>query len=78
MSITLTGALISPPGGEINTASNVGAGGEGLFKQKNGADLEFKNINAASERVVVTQDGGNDEIDIDVDETKLNLDGGTY
>lgn len=57
--------------GEANTASNVGAGGVGIFKQKSGVDFEFKNINAASNKVTVTNDGPNDEIDIDVDEANF-------
>jgi len=55
-------------GGQANTASNVGAGGTGLFKQKVGTDLEFKNINAGSNKIIVTDDTGNDEVDIDVDD----------
>lgn len=53
-------------GGEANTASNVGAGGVGLFKQKTGVDLEFKNVNAGSSKVTVADDPGNSEVDVDV------------
>ena len=53
-------------GGESNTASNVGTGGVGVFKQKSGVDLEFKKINAGSSKVTITDDTGNDEVDIDV------------
>ena len=34
--------------GEANTASNIGAAGEGVFAQKSGVDLEFKNLVAGS------------------------------
>ncbi|NQZ19359.1 MAG: hypothetical protein HRT44_08905, partial [Bdellovibrionales bacterium] len=54
-------------GGEVNTASNQGIGGVGVFSAKNGVDLEFKNINNASEGIVVADDAGNDEIDISLD-----------
>jgi hypothetical protein len=53
-------------GGEVNTASNVGVGGVGLFLQKSGVNLEFKNINAGSSKITVTNDAVNNEIDIDV------------
>ena len=52
---------------ESNTASNVGTAGVGIFKQKTGVDLEFKKINAGSTKVTITDDAGNDEVDIDVD-----------
>lgn len=53
-------------GGETNTASNVGTAGVGVFKQKNGADLEFKKINAGSNKVTITDDTTNSEVDIDI------------
>lgn len=53
-------------GGEVNTASNVGTGGVGIFKQKTLVDLEFKKLNAGSAKVTITDDTGNSEVDIDV------------
>jgi len=44
LTITNTGGAT----GEVNTASNVGSGSFGLFKQKSGADLQFKNIIAGA------------------------------
>ena len=38
-------------GGEVNTASNVGTDGLGVFKQKTGVDLEFKNVAPASTKI---------------------------
>ncbi|MFQ5591242.1 MAG: hypothetical protein ACE5HE_08780 [Phycisphaerae bacterium] len=52
--------------GEVNTASNVGVGGVGLFRQKNGVDLEFKSLNAGSSKISVTDDVTNNEVDIDL------------
>jgi len=53
-------------GGEANTASNVGVGGVGLYNSKVGVDLQFKNINAGSAMITVTNDVPNKEVDIDL------------
>jgi hypothetical protein len=59
--------------GEANTASNVGVGGVGVFKQKNGVNLEFKKLNAGSNKVSITDDTGNNEVDIDVNDVNLGI-----
>ncbi len=41
--------------GEVNTASNVGAG-TGLFAQKDGVDLEFKSLTSTGGTVTITND----------------------
>ncbi len=66
-------ALVLSAAGSNTTASNVGVGGLGLFKQKTGETLEFKTINAASTKIIVSNDAANSEVDIDVDESKLSL-----
>lgn len=53
-------------GGEVNTATNEGVSGVGVFKQKTGVNLEFKNINTGSSYVTITDDVASDEIDVDV------------
>jgi hypothetical protein len=66
----------TPPGsstGEANTASNQGVGGVGPFNAKVGVDLQFKNINAGSNKVTITNDTVNKEIDIDVAQANLTL-----
>jgi len=63
-----------PMGAEANTASNQGVGGVGLYDAKVGVDLQFRNINAGSNKITVNLDAGNKEVDIDVDETKIDHD----
>jgi len=59
--------------GESNTASNIGTAGVGLFKQKTASNLEFKTINAGSNRVSITDDIANNEVDVDVIEANLSI-----
>ena len=51
--------------GESNTASNVGAGGIGVYKQKLGVDLQLKNIKAASSKLTVVDTPATNTVDID-------------
>lgn len=53
-------------GDEVNTVSNIGTAGVGLYKDSIGNDLRFKKINAGSDKVTVTDDTDNDEVDIDI------------
>jgi hypothetical protein len=55
-----------PGSGEANTASNVGTGGVGVWKEKVGVDLRFKKIAAASAKVTVTDNAGASQVDLDV------------
>lgn len=61
-----------PPVGEANTASNVGTSGEGLFVSKLGVDLQFKNVDAGSPKITLTDNVGNNTVEIDVDGTQLD------
>ena len=66
-------------GGETNTMSNEGVGGVGVYKQKTSVNFELKNINAGYNRISITDDTGNNEIDINATEANFTLDniGGT-
>lgn len=51
--------------GEVNTATNVGTAGVGVFKQKTGVDLEFRSINSASPALLsVTESTDKNSVDI--------------
>ena len=53
-------------GGEANTASNVNTTGVGVYEGKDGIDLQFKGIRAASSNVTVTDSTGTHTISLDV------------
>lgn len=61
------------PAGGVASASNVGVGGVGVFKQLTGSNLEFKNINAGSSKISITDDTGNNEVDVDAVEANFTL-----
>jgi hypothetical protein len=56
---------------ELNTVSNVGTSGIGIFKQKTGSDFELKNINTGSNKITVTEDTSNDEIILNISEENI-------
>ncbi|WP_424001987.1 beta strand repeat-containing protein [Maribacter sp. IgM3_T14_3] len=64
---------ITVAGGETNTASNQGIAGVPTFIQKNGADLEFRSVNAGSNKITVTEDAVNNEILVDINDTNLTI-----
>lgn len=51
-------------GGEANTASNVGSAGIGVWHQKTGVDLEFKKLFSPDGSVNISDDTGNQKIDL--------------
>ena len=55
-------------GGTIQSASNVGTLGTGVFKQANGSDLEFRNIasDTTADNVNVVLDGANNNINLSI------------
>jgi len=61
----LTSISSDTASGEANTASNIGVGGVGVYKQKAGVDLEFKTINVGSAKLTLADDTTNDKVVID-------------
>lgn len=73
------GTAFAPPGGgggpgEINTASNVGTTGEGLFLQKFGTDLQFKNLASLTATITLTNNVVDNTVDVDLVEGNINHD----
>jgi len=62
----MDGTPIGSGGGEVNTASNIGATGVGVFYQKVGVDLQFKTVTSGSNLIYVQDDSSNHQIAIDV------------
>jgi hypothetical protein len=65
------GNLPTGGGGEANTASNGGTGGVGIVLTKVGIDLPFKSINVGSNKLSVTDDAVNKNVDLDVVEANV-------
>ena len=60
--------------GEANTGSNIGTDGVGVFAGKLGIDLQFRHVAPASNRVSITPNG--EDIDVDVVEGNLQIPAG--
>jgi hypothetical protein len=58
-------------GGEVNTASNQGTLGTGLYFQKSGVDLQFKNIHVLSNKLSLTDDTDHHSINLDINESNI-------
>lgn len=67
----ITFARFAPSTGENNTASNVGNSGVGIFKQKNVEDMEFKNLVSNSTHITVTDNTGNNTVDLAFDSSEI-------
>ena len=63
----------SSGGGEVNTASNAGTTGIGIYYQKTTYDLEFKAIHSTG-NILVTDSTGTHTVNLDVDSTGIKLD----
>lgn len=63
----------TPTTGTITGAANIGVAGAGVFVSASGSTLQFKNINAGSSKITVTDDVANNEIDIDVNQANIDV-----
>lgn len=62
-------------GGEVNTASNIGDAGVGVWKDKTGVDLRFKKIRSSSANLTVIDhlDANTIDLDVSISTIKTNL-----
>jgi len=58
-------------GGEVNTASNIGAG-LGVYKNKVGVDLRFKSLTATSGKIVLTNNANDIGVDANLSHSDLS------
>ena len=52
------------PKGESNSGANIGTGGVGIYKRKDGVELEFKKVISESDNIIITDDIVNDLVKI--------------
>lgn len=69
-----TGGWTTPPDtGEVNTYSNSSVGGIGIILTKSGANLPFKGIAAASNKISIANDATNFNVTVDVNQANLSI-----
>jgi len=60
-------------GGEANTASNVGTTGVGLYYQKSGVDLQFKNLKSSTGKVTVVDSVSDHTVNLGINITTADV-----
>jgi len=65
-------ALTTFSSGEVNTISNIGTSGIGIYKQKDGVNFELKKINPLSSKITVVDNTTDNEINLDIAENEIN------
>lgn len=65
--------LPTASGGEVNTASNVGASGVGVFDAKSGVDLEFRNLASTNTLLSIALDAVNKVIEFTVNQANISI-----
>lgn len=55
------------------SGNNIGTSGVSVFKQKNGNVMEYRTINTSSSKVSVILDDGNNEVDLDIVPSNINI-----
>lgn len=62
----------------ISSASNYGVGGVGFYDSLDGVTLRFRNANAGSNKVTVTYDSVNHEVDFDIVPANIPINGSNW
>lgn len=71
-------AIVSASVSGISTASNYGVGGVGFYDSVDGVTLRFRNANAGSNKVTVTYDSVNHEVDFDIVPANIPINGSNW
>ena len=60
-------------GGEVNTASNVGVSGIGVFDAKSGVDLQFRNLSSANNLLSIALDAVNKVVEFTINQANITI-----
>ncbi len=59
---------------EVNTASNIGQDGVGVFLKKDVYDLQFKKLSSTNGKLLIEDDQVNNKVKFTIDDSKLSID----